>query len=590
MDYLKSDVDRNRLFKAVEASYRTLETFRTLNKALYEEYAGSGYGARNKVKNTTVINLLHQLVEAYQMTLVANRPRVTVDTMQENLRFFARQYQLAMNNLIKEIRLEKTLKRWVLDAFFCIGVLKIHLAESNVVQLEDNIFANPGQPFVSNVSIDNFVFDAMATSWETIKFAGDLYRIPFSDLQDANIFTNQKQVALLTPDSRTAADGDKLDSISTGTDVTEGDLEPMIWLADIYIVRERKIYTFAVDNRDEFVLKGEPLAVLDWVGNDNGPYPILGFSEVSENTMPVSPADQVAELSRNINNILRKQFRQANRQKEITFYDAQDEALARKVKSGADGALIPKMPGSDPPSQTKYGGVDPGNQAFLGAMIQLFDRLGGNLTAMLGLGAQADTKGQEELIHGAVGKKAAQMQYQVVDGVVRVIRDLGKLLMLDEAKVIPQRMEIQDAPGITVDATWTPWDREGEYEDYNLDIDAYSMAYQTPTQKMGQINTLLKEVYAPLQQLFMQQGGSINMQELTDMYSDYMNDPNVRRIFQFVNALPPMGEQQGQGQGMPQTTERNYVRESVSNGGSPQALASQDQANWLSMAQQQGAA
>ena len=585
MDYQTNEIDRNRMFKAVEASYRSLETFRTLNKALYEEYAGSGYGARNKTKNTTIINLMHQLVEAYQMTLVANRPRVTIETMQENLRFFARQYQLAMNNLIKEIRLEKTLKRWVLDAFFCIGILKIHLAESNVVQLEDNLFANPGQPFVSNVAIDNFVYDSMATNWETIKFAGDMYRIPFADLQDANLFPNQEQVKLLTPDSRTTGmSGEKLDSIAMGNDVSDGDLEPMIWLADVYIVRERKIYTFAVDNRDQFTLKGEPLAVLDWVGNDNGPYPILGFSEVSENTMPISPADQVAQLARDINNILRKQIRQANRQKDLTFYDAADEGLARKVKSGADGAMIPKTPGSDNPTQVRYGGVDPGNQAFLVGAIQLFDRLGGNLTAMLGLGAQTDTKGQEDLIHGAVGKKTAHMQYQVVDGVVRVIRDLGKLLMLDEAKVIPQRMDIPDAPGYSIDATWTPWDREGAYEDYDLDIEAYSMAYQTPQQKMGAITTLLKEVYAPLQQLFMQQGGSINMQELTDMYADYMNDPNVRRIFQFINALPPLGAQQEQG--MPQSTERNYVRESVSNGGSPQQMAAQEQQNWMSMAQQ----
>lgn len=588
MDFLNSDLDRSRLFKALEASYRTLEPFRNLNKALYEEYAGSGYGARNKTKNTTVINLLHQLVEAYQMTLVANRPRVTVETMQEHLRFFARQYELAMNNFIKEIRLEKTLKRWVLDAFFCIGILKIHLADSSVVQLEENVFANPGQPFVSNVSIDNFVYDAMASNWETIKFAADMYRIPFADLQDENLFPNQKQVKELTPDSRTAASGEKLDSISKGTEVSDGDLEPMIWLADVYVVRERKIYTFAVSNRDQFVLKGEPLAVMDWVGNDNGPYPILCFSEVSENTMPVSPADQVAQLARDINNILRKQIRQANRQKDVTIIDAADEALGKKIKSAADGVIITKNSGSDNPVQVKFGGVDPGNQAFLGAAIQLFDRLGGNLTAMLGLGAQADTKGQEELIHGAVGKKAAQMQYQVVDGVVRVIRDVGKLLMLDEAKIIPQRMDIPEAPGYSVDATWTPWDREGQYEDYELDIEAYSMAYQTPSQKMAAITALLKEVFSPLMQVFMQQGGTINMQELTDMYADYMNDPNVRRIFQFVNAMP-MGDELQQ-PGKPATTERNYVRESVSNGGSPQALAQQEQDNWMSLAQSQAAA
>jgi hypothetical protein len=580
MDYATDLVARERLFRAVTASYRALEPFRELNKGLVEEYCGSGYGGKT-ARFTTLINLMHQLVEAYQMTLVANRPRVMCETMRTDREAFAKQYAIAMNNLIKEIRLEKTFQRWVQDAFFCIGILKIHLADAPLVQLEENIWANPGQPFCSNVSIDNWVHDMTAPNWETIKFCGDMYRLPFSDLQNQPDLFDPDVVSRLTPNSRDVVDSDRLESISRGEEVDDGELEPMITLCDIYIARERKIYTFAVDNRTEMRLKEAPLAVMDWIGNDNGPYPILAFSEVAENTMPISPADQVAELARNANNILRKQFRQAMRQKDILGYEKGQDGTAKKIRNEADGGMVPIAPGTKF-DQLKFGGVDPGNQAFLVGVIQMFDRMSGNLTAMLGLGAQTNTKGQEELIHGAVGKKAAQMQYKVVDGAVRVIRDLGKLLWADEAKMIPGRWEIPEAEGYYVDATWTPWDREGNQEDYDLNIDMYSMAYKTPTEKVTGIIQLIKEVYAPLQQLMMQQGGIIDMQKMTEIFSDQLQDPRIAQIFQFNAALP---EQQGMQQpGMPQSTERNYIRESVSTGGSPEQRAATEQQQWMAMA------
>ena len=43
---LTDEIQRERLFKAVENSYRALDPFRTMNRNLVASYAGSGYGAR----------------------------------------------------------------------------------------------------------------------------------------------------------------------------------------------------------------------------------------------------------------------------------------------------------------------------------------------------------------------------------------------------------------------------------------------------------------------------------------------------------------------------------------------------------------
>ena len=59
-----NEVERNRLFKAMDYSYKQLSPFRSLVSGLVQEYAGSSYGkGLTRPKFETLMNLMNQTVE-----------------------------------------------------------------------------------------------------------------------------------------------------------------------------------------------------------------------------------------------------------------------------------------------------------------------------------------------------------------------------------------------------------------------------------------------------------------------------------------------------------------------------------------------
>lgn len=569
----KGSLRRDRLFRAVEHSYRNLDPFRNLNRSLVQEYAGPAYGESEGREK--YLNKLNQAIDAYMMLLAANRPAVLISTHYRDLRAFSQQFQVAMNNLFREIGLEHTIRRWVMDAFFCMGAVKVHMADSAEVQFENDLWLDPGTPGASNVSLDHWVHDISANKVSEMKFSGDLYRIPYADLE-AGIEMGMYEKAAseeLLPSTKIGGEDSWLAQISRGYETDIDEFEPMVDLADIWIPREGRIYTYAVSDRTKFSMKGAPIAVMDWDGPEHGPYHLLGFSDVPDNIMPTSPASHLAALDRLINNLMRKQAQQAKRQKDNPVYTPAGAESARKLRDGDDGQWVEV---NDPKDVAiiKQGGADPGNQALLTGTLQMFDEMAGNLTAMLGLGAQSDTVGQEQLIHNAGNRKIGQMQNKVLDATTALAKSLGFLLWEDEFKEIPGEIQIDGAEGYSADATWTPDDREGNFLDYNFEVNVFSMAYQSPGQRVEMINQLLTQIYQPMIQQFTEQGGVIDISSLTDIYAELLNLPRLKDVITFQDKFSNDLEQ-GQ-QGRPQTSTkspvstRNYVRRSVPSGGTPQ--------------------
>jgi len=211
----------------------------------------------------------------------------------------------------------------------------------------------------------------------------------------------------------------------------------------------------------------------------------------------------------------------------------------------------------------KQGGVDQSNYAFMLGGIELFDRMAGNLQARMGLGAQADTVGQERLIHGAASRKEGQMQYVMLNAATKLIKQLGVMLWQDEFKTIVTEIAIPGAPGYTATSVWKPGDREGNFLDYNFEIDVYSMQFQSPSIKIQRLNELVMQVLMPMYQLMMEQGVFIDMMQLVKIYADLMNLPELEQIVRFSD---PMMDQESGSPGMiadipkAPTSTRNYVR------------------------------
>jgi len=507
------------------------------------------------------MNLMYQTAETYSQSLAANRPRILVTSKHKKYVWFAHHFQLATNNLIKEIHLEEVLRQAVLDAFFCLGVVKVYNADAGLVELEgEDEWVDPGKPFAENISLDDFVYDTQATDWRKSKFALNKYRMSFDKMKEDVAFDPKVKDELQPTSKFSDMDGEDGKSGVRNMMNPEGDpdeYEPMIDLMDVWLPQENKIVTWPVHNGEK------PLRVMEWQGPERGPFHILSFGDVPDHIMGISPAMNLKPLSDLINGLLRKQRRQAQRQKDIPFYQAGHHDDAKRLEQAADGEWT-RVDNPDSVNVMKMGGVDQKNQAFGMAMTDVYDRMAGNLQAMAGLGPQAETLGQDRLIHGAVSKREANMQYRVVKFTSDVCRDLGWLLWIDQIKEMPLEFESE---GGTVHQTWDGELREGDFLDYNFEIEPFSMQYKSPSERINGLTTFITQVALPMQQNLQEAGGRIDFQELVELYSDLMDLPRLRTLITFEE---PKEGRPGPSPDIPQKanhTVRETVRKNVPTGG-----------------------
>ena len=556
--------ERSRLMKAIELSNRSLRPFRRKRERLVRDYVGSHYGDGGPNREV-IMNLMFQTAETYSQSLTANRPRILVTSKHPKYQWFAHHFQMATNSLIKEIHLEEIMRQSVVDAFFSMGIVKVYNADAGLVELEgEDEWVDPGKPFAENISLDDFVYDTQAISWRKAKFSLNKYRMSFEKMQ-RDIAFDPKLTKELQPTSKFAdSDGEDGNTGVRNMLRSEGDpdeYEPMIDLMDVWLPQENLIVTWPVHNAEK------PLRVMEWQGPERGPFHILSFGDVPDHIMGISPAMNLKPLSDIINGLLRKQRRQAQRQKDIPFYQAGHHDDAKRIEQASDGEWT-RVDNPDTVNVMKMGGVDQANQAFGMRMTDMFDRMAGNLQAMAGLGPQSETLGQDKLIHGAVSKREANMQYRVVKFASELCRDLGWLLWIDQVK--ETSLEFQEE-GVTFQSEWTGEMREGDFLDYNFEIEPFSMQYKSPSERINGLTTFLTQIAMPMQQQLQQMGGMIDLQELVEMYSELMDLPRLKGLIRFEE---PKEDRPGPTPEIPKQaahTVRETIRKSVPTGGTPES-------------------
>lgn len=559
--------DRERLFKAIELSTRQLRPFREKREKLIRQYVGSNYGSgAGGSEREIIVNLMYQTAEAYMMTLAAQRPRVLVTSKYADLTWFGNYFQVALNNLIKEVHLEDTLRKAVLDAFFAMGVVKVYTADAGMVQLEgEDEWVDPGKPFAENISMDDFVYDTRATGWNRIKYCLNKYRVSYEKMMEDDAY-DKKAKEDLRPDSRysdregTTGEQPVKDLLYPERDAD--DYEPMIDLMDVWLPEEQMIVTWAVNKHMK------PLRLVEWNGPEGGPFHILSLAaDVPDHIMPISPAMNLSPLNQLINGLMRKQQRQAQRQKDIPFYQSGHHDDAKRLERASDGEWT-RVDNPESVNVMKMGGVDQANQAFGISMQDLFDRMAGNLQLMAGLGPQSGTLGQDQLIKASNSKREANMQYRIVRFTTDICRDMGWLLWNDSVMETEGSYEVagQDIP-----VSWTPELREGDWLDYNFEIEPYSMQYKSPSERLSGITNFMSQVAMPMQPMMQEYGGSIDIQELVEIYAELMDMPRLKQIVKFQEPKQDRPGPQGQPPAAPAHTVRENVRTNVPTGGTQES-------------------
>lgn len=565
---LANDEKRARLLKAIRNSRNALEPFRRVRKELIRDYVGSWY-SQDGAEAKTLVNLLNQTARIYTIALAANNPQVLVSTPSlENIPF-ARRFEINLNKLIGDMSLDQTFRGIVLDAFFCLGCGVVMMRDTDtrfhgLLESEEDVWLDPGEPWFNRVSLDDLILDMPAKELTKMRYCGHRYRADYEKVM-AEPGYDKKVKEKLQPTSREHFDStDTVQGIASRHGGAEDDdLKDMIWLMDVWVAENNSIVTMACDQ------DLPPLIEREWVGSQAGPYKFLSLGDTPDSVIPTSPAINLKGMHDLMNRLHYRMEKDSDAQRTVNVYPPGMEDDAERLRTAKRNSW---HRGKSPEQikQFSMGGVDQRDMALATFLQTEYDRFAGNLQAMGGLGQQASTLGQEELIHGNVSRNVADMRLSVVNFASDCILDLGRLMWEDQTLELKSSMEVGNT-GIQVRSDWTPDLRRGNFEDYEFKVEPYSMVFKTPEQKLQELFQVLQQI-APLWPMFQASGATLDAQAIVDEIARLKNRPEFKRFISFAVPTDMLGGDQNTVRQSP-VTSRETIRRSVPSGGTDQARA-----------------
>lgn len=515
-----------RLRSAVEEHYRRMDIFRKNRILALREYVGGHYSENASAKDVPV-NILSLAVDTYARELAAYNPKVLVTTWYKQLQRTSTELEIALNHLVSEIKFARTLRRIVKEALFSVGIAKVGLEATGELEI-GGIYHDVGQPFFDCVDIEDFVLDMSASTFEDVQFVGNRYRIPLEyakQLYSQYDWTPQDQShSVINPGGT-----QRVGSLSSGGAPLENLYRPIVELWDIYCPHNNMLFTFPGSTSDNTL--GPPLREVEWERPENGPYHLLSLHEVPGNIMPLSPSMQLYDLHCCANILFRKLQRQGERQKTIGLVNVTGQEDGTKIVNANDGDTYTVL---DPNAakEFSYGGINQQNFAFFLQVKELASYFAGNIETIAGLGPQADTLGQEQLLAATSSKRLQDYQENVYEFTKEIANDLAWYLWEDPLIELPlaKRLEGISKP---IPFSWTPERREGDFLDYHLEIEPYSMQPKTPAQRLMLLERMVQQTIAPLLPIIQQQGGTFDIKRFLELYAKYSNMAEMEDIIIF---------------------------------------------------------
>jgi hypothetical protein len=543
--------DFGQLRTAVDWSISQLEKPRANRIAALKQFVGAHYSEGGSDKNIPV-NMLELAVTIYVRQLASRAPSVMISTGAEALKPFAADMEIALNQIPEEVGLAETMRKVVTEAIFGMGVIKVGISYSSS---EDDA----GEPFVELVTIDDYFLDMSAKSKSGVQFEGNDYWLPLETVKA--LFGDEVEGQKLVADEHTVT-GDDGGARAEGVSSDEGaDLyKEKVWLRDVYLHDSGQLITYGVKS-------GILYNVIDWDGPDTGPYHTLGFSDVPGNLLPLPPVALWLDLHEFGNNLFRKLARQADAKKSVVAFAGGQVEDANAFKKAADGDGIAYS--GQKPEKIDIGGLDQAGLAMFLQTRDLFSYFAGNLDTLGGLSASSDTVGQDELLSDAANARVAHMKGQTLDLAKAIFGDLAWYEWTD-----PIRERIVNKPvkggGFSLTKVWSADTRQGDFIDYNLDIDVYSMQDDSPATRLQKLGTALERFIFPMLPQLEAQGGQLDVRKLVESIADLSDTPELKDVIVFADG-PGAGAQQPRGNPqptatMPANTTRTYERVNRSGG------------------------
>jgi len=515
---LDKDGIPQRLMDRVRKAFNDMDRIREEHYAGVKEFVGPystagyqyatafrGVSAAGLAEKRIPIPLIRSMVQTYTQLLSSGTPQCNVDTEHEELKPFAEDFKTVLNRHLLEIDIGPAISGAVWAAMFSVGIVKTGLAEgANGFEMEGEYY-DPGKPFSQSVSIRNFVVDMQADSRNEISFIGDRYLRPRAWVADMKAKRDKKEAGAGTGGTGvTDPTNSRMAAPARTSGITEtGDkrLYDEVWVWDIYLPKQGIMCQFA--DGDDI-----PLAVFEWEGPEGGPYDLLGFGWVDGEVLPAAPVPAMRPLHELVNAAARKIERQAARAKEIYMADRTGGDDAETIKNAKDGEVV-GVSNPETVKPARFGGPDPALMALLPWGMAEFNKQGGNIDGLAGLAPQAETLGQDRLLHDSQNSMVNAMRGAVLRMVNRVLHQHAWYVWTDPVRSYSGEKNI---PGTSLrtPVRLGPNVREGEFLKYNFALQPYSMSQVTPAQQVDELRRFWMQDVMPNIQLLMASGQMVD--------------------------------------------------------------------------------
>ncbi len=496
MEKTLSDEQVNKLHTAIEWSIKELAYPRSRRREALKMLVGKHYMPQGS-DDIMPVNMLKLAVDIYVRHLAARSPRVLFSTRYEALRSTARDFELAVNQIPEEIRLTQTMRNVVTEALFGMGVVKCGL--TTVSSTAEHAY---GESFVDCVPFSTYFFDLSAPSWDAIQYEGNDYWMEYEDFKAAEWVSDEaKKDARPDTYSLNGAGGDLTDMAISVQSAPEA-FRDRIHMRDVWLPKERLLVTYRVTNK-------KICHEVQFEDDMPSPYKRLGFTHVPGNLVPLPPVASWYDLNELYNAVFRKLGYSAAAYKAVLAFSGGDDQSITNLKKALHGDGITYHGAK--PEKLEAGGVDAPTLAFSMKVRDLCSYFGSNLDSLGGLAPMTQTIGQDKLLADAAGAQLRDMADQTIDFVRDVFRALAYYEWTNPIKKRKLKKPIVGTDEfITVD--WDSDHKNGEFSQYDLDIDVYSLQDQSPNLMLQKLIAFLQQVVMPMWPAAQAVGGTLDVE------------------------------------------------------------------------------
>jgi len=509
-----------------------------------KQFTGSHYLEGGSEKKLPV-NMLKLAVCIYNRMLAPKAPRVLITTKRNDLRPFAANFELAINQIPDEIDLSKTFRKYVTEALFSpFGILKIGISTI------DHVMGYAyGKTFVDLITIDDYFCDMSVSSLSEIQYEGNDYWVDYEEAMDSEWIESkvrsdlkEDDFTLISPEGEDRAEGLINES-------TAKLFRKKLWVRDVWLTKEKLFVTYGITSKKIF-------RIIDWDGPDHSPYYKLGYVDVPGNILPLPNVSVWRDLSELGNALFRKLANQADAQKRCLGFDGSNDESVEAFQKASDGDGI--QYNGRKPEILKAGGVDGNTLAFYLQVRDLNSYFAGNLDSLGGLSPLTETVGQDRLLSDAANAQLKDMAEKTNESIKEVFQALAWYEWHDP---LSNRELEKPIPGtkLSIPVQWNHESKIGELDLYDLKIDVYSLQDDTPGTKLQKLMMFTKEIVMPLYPLIQQAGGTIDVQEIFELAAKYADFPELSQLVVFAGQ-PGIEQSASQQSHAPANTSREYIR------------------------------